>query len=296
VLGNPAFPDKGLSEAQARAKASEALGKLRGGASWELIAAKYSDDVATNQKGGLIRDAHFGLFAPDVEQAVRTQALGKPGDLVKSAFGYHVLQVESRVVEETQEPFETVQPFLIERLSQARTDQARKLFIDPIAKEVGLKRMDAAKSDAFLLDENAVLPDTVLAEVAGKKVLESEFRWFLKDALIPRQRIAAYSRPGARQGMLSSFLDMLVLEAKARKEGLDKSVEYMRQRFVMQQGLLLEFMQERDKAGPFCQCQETPEARQEAQKRYFENVRAEMGLRLLVEDSSASSPPGRMGP
>jgi len=288
VQGNPAFPDQGLSEAKARARASEALRKLRGGASWALIAAKYSDDVATNQRGGLLREAQFGFFAPEVERAVRTQALGQPGDLVKSAFGYHVLQVESRVLEETPEPFEKVERFLIERLSQDRTAEARKLFIEPIAAEVGLKLMDAAKRDAFLLDENAVPPDSVLAEVGGKKILESDFRWFLKDALIPAQRTTAYARPGARQAMLTSFLDMLVLEAKARKARIDKSPEFLCQRFAMEQGLLLEFLQERDKVGPFCQCQETPEARQASQKRYFASMRAEMRLRV-VDDPNAHS-------
>jgi hypothetical protein len=284
VQDNPAFPEKGLSAAQARAKASEALRKLRGGASWDLVAKRYSDDVATNQRGGLLREAQFGFFAPEVEQAVRTQELGKPGDLIKSAFGYHVLQVESRVVEETPEPFEKVETFLAERLAQARTSEARMMFIEPIAKEVGLEMMDAARRDVSLLDENTIPPNTVLAKIAGRKILESDFRWFLQDALVANQRIPTYSRPGARQGMLTSFLDMLVLEAKGRKEGINKSQEFLRQRFVMEQSLLLEFMQARDKVGPFCQCQETPEARQESQKRYFAGVRTETGLRILTED------------
>jgi len=220
---------------------------------------------------------------------VRTQDLGKPGDIVKSAFGYHVLQVEDRIVDKTPEPFEKVEKRLAERLSQGHASEARKAFIEPIAEEVGFKLTEAGKRDDFLLDETAVPPDAVLAEVAGKKILESEFRWFLKDALIPQQRVAAYSRPGARQNMLTSFLDMSILEAKARKDGLDKSVEFTRQRFLMQQSLLLEFMQERDKVGPFCQCQETPEARQESERQYFANLRAEMGLRVLAEDADTSS-------
>jgi hypothetical protein len=289
VRGNPAFPEKGLADAHAQARAKEALQKLRAGATWDVVARKYSDDVGTNEKGGLIRNGQFGYFAPEVERAVRTQALGTPGDIVKSAFGYHVVQVEDRIVDRTPEPFEKVEKLLAERLSQARAAEARKAFIEPIAEEVGFKLTDAGRRDDFLLDVSAVPPDAVLAEVAGKKILESEFRWFLKDALIPQQRVAAYSRPGARQNMLTSFLDMSILEAKARKDGLDKSVEFTRQRFVMQQSLLLEFMQERDKAGPFCQCQESPEARRESERQYFASVRAEMGLRVFAEDADTNS-------
>ena len=281
VRGNPAFPERGVSDAKARAKAEKALGELRAGASWDVVAKRFSDDLSTNEKGGLIRDGQFGYFAPEVERAVRTQPQDKPGDPVRSMFGYHVLQVESRTVERTPERFEEIEPQLRERLSETHAALVHKAVIEPIAQEVGLKVTDAGKRDAFLLDESAMPASEVLAEVAGKQILESDFRWFLKDALIVRQRAAAYSRPGARQNMLSSFLDMLVLEAKARKEGLDKSAEFVRERYAMEQSLLLEFMQERDKAGPFCQCQETPEARQEADRRYFASARAEVGLRVL---------------
>ena len=283
VKGNPAFPDKGLGDAPARARAHEALEKLRSGSSWDKVAKAYSDDVATNQKGGLIRDGQFGYFAPEVERAVRTQTLGKPGEVIKTTFGYHVVQVESRILDRTPEPFERVEAILTERLSQARAAEARKAFIDPIANEVGFTLREAGRREVPLLDEGAVAPDEILAEVAGKKVLESDFRWFLKDALIPEQRMAAYSRPGARQGMLGSFLDMLILEAKARRDGLDKTPGFVHSRDMMEQSLLVEFMQERDKAGPFCQCEETVEARKESERRYFANTRAEVGLRVVDE-------------
>ena len=87
--------------------------------------------------------------------------------------------------------------------------------------------------------------------------------------------------PGVRGKFLASFLDDLVLEAKARSEGLDTRPEFIRQSTSMRQKLLVEFVQEHDKAGPFCQCQETPEERISADRRYFDQVRAEMGLRVF---------------
>jgi peptidyl-prolyl cis-trans isomerase C len=290
VKGNPAFPDKGLGDAQARAKANLALRKLRSGAGWDAIAKAYSDDVATNHRAGLIRDGQFGYFAPEVERAVRTQTFGKPGDVVRSAFGYHVLEVESRVVDKTPEPFEKVEKSITERLAQAQAAEAHKAFIDPIAAEVGFMLGEAGKRDVPLLHEEAVAPNEILAKVAGRKVLESDFRWFLKDALIPRQRMAAYSRPGARKGMLRSFLDMVVLEAKARKDGLDKMPDFVHRQALMKQGLLVEFMQEREKVGPFCECQESPEARKEAEKRYFANARVDVGLSIVDEHVASSHP------
>jgi hypothetical protein len=170
---------------------------------------------------------------------------------------------------------------LTDRLSQQRSADAGNAFLSPIREEVGLQITEAGRRDGFLLDETLVRPDEVLAQFGGRKILESDFRWFLKDALVPEQRTSAYSRPGARQGMRRSFLDMLVLEAKAREEGLDKTREFARSRAAMELELLTEFMQQRDKAGPFCRCGNTIEELRLAQKEYSARVRAEVGLRVV---------------
>ena len=172
VQGNPAFPEKGLGDAEARARAKEALAQLRAGKSWDAVAKAYSDELATNQRGGLIRDAQFGYFAPEVERAVRTQELGKPGEVVKTVFGYHVIQVEDRITEREPRPFEQVKEMLTDRLSQQRSAEARKAFMTPIWEEVGFELREAAERDVSLLDDKAVAPEEILAEVGGKKILE----------------------------------------------------------------------------------------------------------------------------
>lgn len=280
VEGNPAFPEKGLADQLARARAEKALLALRAGERWEVVARSFSDEVPTNQHAGLIRDAQFGYFAPEMEQAVRSQALGRPGNVIRSAFGYHVLEVVERTLERAPQPFERVKEMLTDRLARARAEKARVAVMAPIAREVGFKMTEAGTRDVPLLDEKAVAPDEVLAEVGGRKVLESDFRWFLKDAVVPEQRTSAYARPSARSGMLGSYLDMLVLEAKARKDGLDRTESFELRRTSMQESLLTEFMRARDRVGPFCGCQQTDEARHAAQREYSERVRAEMGLEV----------------
>jgi peptidyl-prolyl cis-trans isomerase C len=279
VKGNPAFPEKGRLDAQARAKAAAALARLRAGKNWDEVARSYSDDGATNQRGGLIRDGQFGYYAPEVERAVRTQELGKPGEVVRTEFGYHVLQVESRITENTPQPFEQVKEIVTDRLTRQRSTEARKNFMTPLWLEVGFKLTEAGKRDVPLLDESAVAPDEILAEVGGKPVSEADFRWFLKDALMPRQRTSAYSRPDARQGMLSSYLDMLVLRAKAKKAGLDKTPEFARSRLRMTEQLLVEFVQQRDMLGPLHQRGTTDEERRRAQREALDRVRTEVGLK-----------------
>lgn len=287
VRGNPAFPETGLGEAEARARAGEALARLRAGEGWETVARSHSDEPGTSQRGGLIRDGRFGHFAPEVERAVREQALGRPGDLFRSAFGYHVLQVEERVTERVARPFEEVKGMLAERIARERAAEAQAAFLAPIREEVGLRLREAAGRDAFLLDGRAVPPEAVLAEVGGEEVRESDFRWFLEDALLPSQRASAYSRPGARRALLAGFLDMLVLAAKARKEGLGASPAFVEGRARMEELLLAEFVQGRDAAGAPGQCGVGGDRL--ARSAYLERVRAEVGLRVTDLPTQATS-------
>jgi hypothetical protein len=277
VKGNPAFPTKGRTDAQAWAQATEALTQLRNGKGWNTVVKTYSDEVTTNP-GGLIRDGQFGLFAPEVQHAIKSQALGKPGKLIRSVFGYHVVQVEDRVIENVPKPFAQVRGIIRERLTQERATAAHKALMEPLRKAQGAELMEAGKRDASLLDETAVAPSEIVAKVAGKPILEADFRWFLEDAFIPKQRVVAYSRPGARLSMLNSYLDMLVLEACARKDGLDKSPEFMRSRSTMEDDLLVEFLEARDKVGPFSNGEQTEDERKTAHRQYLDQARTEVGL------------------
>lgn len=241
VAGNPAFPEKGLPDAKAEARAKKALALLRAGKTWDAVARDYSDDELTKQHGGLMHDRQFGFFPAEFENAVKTQAPGKPGPVFRTVFGYNVLQVEECVPEKRPRRYEDVKQMVAERLTEQKLARSRAAFMDPIRKEVGFRITAAGRKDSSLLDEGAVAPDEVLAEVAGKKIRESDLRWFLQDALMPSQRKSAYGRPGARQSMLGAYLDMLVLEARARREGLDHTEEYARERDDMEKKLIEEF-------------------------------------------------------
>jgi hypothetical protein len=74
---------------------------------------------------------------------------------------------------------------------------------------------------------------------------------------------------------------MLVLEAKARKEGLDRTSEYLRERTLMKEALLFEFVQQRDKTSPLHQLAQTSDELTALQRRYVERLRAEAHLRVI---------------
>ena len=275
VRGNPAYPDQGLTEPKAKAKATKALADLRRGISWEEIAKTYSDDLGSRDRGGLIPHGHFGRFAKEVEEAVRTQPLGKPGEPIRSLFGYHVIEVVDRVVDPVPKPFDEVKAVIAARLSDGQSAKARMLFMTPIQVELAFEVTEASQRDTSLLGHDVVPPDSVLAFIEKKPVLESEFQWFLQDAFRPSQQVSVFNRPGARQGLLRSFLDMRLLANKARKDGLHRLAPYLDDRRRMEERLLLEFMREREKLGPFCQCGDSPES---VERSRLNAIRAEVGL------------------
>ena len=59
------------------------------------LAAKNSDDPGSKDKGGELGFARRGMMVPAFENAIFTQKIGDT-QIVKSSFGYHIVQVEER--------------------------------------------------------------------------------------------------------------------------------------------------------------------------------------------------------
>lgn len=87
----------------ARAKAEEALSKARAAdADFAVLAAEYSEDPGSKEKGGEIGFVARGVLVPEYEKAIFDDL--HPGDisLIQSPFGFHVIQkIEERSLEGT---------------------------------------------------------------------------------------------------------------------------------------------------------------------------------------------------
>ena len=77
----------------AKAKAEDILQKLKAGADFGKLAAQYSDDPGTRDKGGDLGYFNRGEMVKPFEDAAFKL---KPGqmEIVESQFGYHVIRVE----------------------------------------------------------------------------------------------------------------------------------------------------------------------------------------------------------
>lgn len=78
----------------ATANKVEAL--LKRGGDFAKLAQQYSIDPGSKSRGGEIGTFHRGEMVAAFDQASFTQPVGKIGSPVKSPFGYHIIEVESR--------------------------------------------------------------------------------------------------------------------------------------------------------------------------------------------------------
>jgi hypothetical protein len=284
VKGNPAFPDKGHSDAEAAEIAKKALTRLRAGETWDVVAKEFSDDTNTGQRGGLLEDGRFGYFPKEMEAAIRLQELGKPGDVVKTDFGYHVLQVQQRQTEIQRQPFEKVKDVIANEVANEKVAAEHRAYMEPIRAAVKLQETPLAAKDTFVLTPPNIKSNDVIATLEGKPVYQADFEWFARDAFRMEQREQMFSRPGARISMVKTFLNMKALEAYARQQGLDQTSDFKAVTQVEEMKLLGEFLQERDRTTPWLLPGKTPEDKDAALKKYLAGLRTEVGFQLSARN------------
>ena len=82
--------EKPKIEADAKARAEEALGKIKAGAAFESVMAEYSDDPRKAQ-GGMLT-AWKGRFGPELDDAAAKLAKGEASRVIKGTDGYRIVQ------------------------------------------------------------------------------------------------------------------------------------------------------------------------------------------------------------
>jgi peptidyl-prolyl cis-trans isomerase D len=133
------------TDAAAKAKAEMVLKQLQAGGSWADLAKKYSDDPGSKDSGGELGPAERGKMVPAFDTAIFTQKIGDIA-IVKSNFGYHVVQVESRTTAHTK-PLSEVQGDIVAALQRQNSAVAELNFAQALTSEAvknGLEKTAAA--------------------------------------------------------------------------------------------------------------------------------------------------------
>ena len=131
--------------AAAKAKAEGLLKQIQNGGNFAELAKKNSDDPGSKDTGGELGFAKRGQMVPEFDKAIFSQPIGQ-ATLVKTQYGFHIVQVEERTPAHTQslaEVLPTIQATLMREKSTAAQDNFAKALTSEAIKN-GLEKTAAA--------------------------------------------------------------------------------------------------------------------------------------------------------
>ena len=164
------------TDAAAQAKAQMVLKLLKAGGNWNDVAKKFSDDPGSKDNGGELGFAQKGQMVPAFDNAIFTQKVGDI-EIVKSQFGYHVVQVEERKPAQTQsinDVLPTIQATLIRQQSQAAQQQYAQQLTSEAVKN-GLEQTAAAHHLQVVTTQPVGQQGVIAALPDGSQILAKAF-------------------------------------------------------------------------------------------------------------------------
>ena len=129
------------TDAAAKAKAEDIAKQLRNGGNWTELAKKNSDDPGSKDSGGELGFAQPGRMVPEFDKAIFNNKIGDIA-VVKSQFGYHVIQVEERQDAHAQSLAE-VADTIKATLSRQAVTQAEDNYAKQLQQEAASKGLQA---------------------------------------------------------------------------------------------------------------------------------------------------------
>jgi peptidyl-prolyl cis-trans isomerase D len=165
------------SDAAAKAKAMGLLKQIQGGANFADLAKKNSDDPGSKAAGGELGFAKRKAMVPEFDTALFTQKIGDT-KIVKTQFGYHIIQVEERQTAHTEslsEVLPTIQATLVRQKAAAAEEKfARDLTSEAIKK--GLDKTAAAHHLQVATTPLIGARDLIAALPDSSQIIEKAFQ------------------------------------------------------------------------------------------------------------------------
>ena len=153
--------------AEIKKKAEDVLARAKKGDKFADLAKQYSED-ASKDKGGDLDWMVRGQTVPEFEAAAFSLPKGSISDLVKTQYGFHIIQVIDRQTARTQ-TFDEVKATIQAQLQQEKADQQAETLSAQIAEEIRrggkipiedlAKKFNLTTGEAKLVEANQPLPE-----------------------------------------------------------------------------------------------------------------------------------------
>jgi len=164
------------TDAEAKAKADDLLKQIQGGANFADLAKKYSEDPGSGAQGGELGFAKHGAMVPEFDAAIFSQKIGDV-KIVKTQFGYHIIQVEERQTAHTQ-PLNEVLPTIQVNLIRQKEAAAESAYAQTLATEAaknGLDKTAAAHKLEVVTTPSLPATGTIAGLPDGAQVIAKAF-------------------------------------------------------------------------------------------------------------------------
>jgi peptidyl-prolyl cis-trans isomerase D len=155
------------ADAKAKAKAQDVLDQLHkdDGKNFAELAKKYSDDPGSKDQGGELGWIKHGVTVPEFDSTAFAQKPGQISGLVRTRFGYHIIQTEEKQDAHTK-PLDEVKSSIVDALTKQKDAQAEQAFAQQLASDAQKSSLAQAAAAHHLkvvtsdyVAQGATLPD-----------------------------------------------------------------------------------------------------------------------------------------
>jgi len=133
--------EKGVAEAQRRAE--DLLKQVKGGANFEELAKKYSEDPGSAKQNGSLGWIGRGQTVPEFEKTAFSLPKGQISDLVKSSYGFHIIRVDDKQ-EAHMKSLDEVKDQIEPILKRQKAQQLAQNQAETLLKQARSQNLDAA--------------------------------------------------------------------------------------------------------------------------------------------------------
>jgi peptidyl-prolyl cis-trans isomerase D len=165
------------TDAAAKAKAQSILDKLHNGGDFAKLAKENSDDPGSKSQGGELGWIKHGVTVPEFDKAAFALQPGQISGLVRTKFGYHIIQTEEKQPAHTR-PLDEVKADITATLTRQHEQQAEQNYAKALAAEAAKTSLAATAAAHHLqvvttdfLSQSSIVPN--LAD--GSQLLTAAF-------------------------------------------------------------------------------------------------------------------------
>ena len=176
LIAVPAGADA-KTDAAAKAKAEDILKQIKAGGDFAKLAEANSDDPGSKTQGGELGFLQRGQTVPEFDQALFSMQPGQTSGLIKTKFGYHIIQVEQKDTAHLK-PLAEVRDSIVPVLEQQQVGAAEQNYANQLvaqAKQQGIEKT-AAAHNLHAVTTDFLPKDGVIAGVSdGTQMLTQAF-------------------------------------------------------------------------------------------------------------------------